>query len=140
MSMLQLYVLCRLDSIRELSVLFAVISGISSAAGFLFIMCDAGCPSAQRVGEPAISCVKRWTRRAKIVAAISVVLVTVVPTTKQAAFIYMTAKITQHDSVKDMVDMPEKVVRVLQIKMDEYLEELSGGSLQKTTKETTDEN
>jgi len=87
-----------------------------------------------------VGCVKRWTRRARIVAVISFVLIMTVPTTKQAAFIYMTAKITQHDSVEQLSKMPVKVVRVLQRKMDEYLEELSGGSPQKTTKETTDEN
>jgi len=59
---------------------------------------------------------------------ITVIIQYLIPTTKEMAFIYIVGKMSQNKTIENIAEkslnIPDKALEVLQIKMDEYLKEI----------------
>jgi hypothetical protein len=127
MSMFLLYLFTMLDSIGWFFVVLSIVGWIA----FAIITITLGCACGENdfdTKENDVDWVKYFKKCFTIFlpSVLCLNLITVlVPSTKQMAFIYIVGKMSQKKVVQDIGDkalqIPDKALEVLNIKMEEYL-------------------
>lgn len=122
MSMFTLYLFVMLDNIGVLSVIFSFVLAV---AFLILIICleDA-------IGEEYKNKIKSLMKKVFAFAIFFILMATLLPNTKQMAFIYIVSNLSQNKQVKGIgekaIQIPDKALEVLNLKLDEYMKEMRG--------------
>jgi hypothetical protein len=124
--MFVLYLLVKLDSIQGLFIGLSVGSGIIAFCLVMFYAVTEG-EASQKIYDTC-----KWYRNRIFIPLFifSIILATLLPSTKETAFIYLASKITQSEQAqsmgKNLINIPDKALEIINIKMNEYLNDVKG--------------
>lgn len=132
MSMFTLYMLLKLDAIQ---IFFAVLMAVSIiTVVFSFVALSI---------EPPEALPKKLIKIFVSLSIIFGIIITIIPSTKEMAFIYVVSKLSQNEHVQGIAEkslaIPDNALEMLNIKMNEYLNEMKE-EVKKEVKNTIKEN
>jgi len=106
------YWITRFDAINVFAIVSVVLGGISGL--FCFMHCSI---------EEEMHNLGRWLRIPITILLIGILLFLFIPSTKEACAIYLIPKIINNEQVQHV---PEKALRLLNAKFDEWIDEQMG--------------
>lgn len=122
------YLIVKLDTIRAMSLVFGISGGVVLALlGLVYAIFRADGKSCDGFKKPF-----KYTI---IIFIISTIMITAVPTTKEASAIYMLPKIINNEHVQKL---PENVVKLLNSKLEKWISDTVGETLNTETKLETE--
>ncbi|OQA66287.1 MAG: hypothetical protein BWY36_00919 [Candidatus Diapherotrites archaeon ADurb.Bin253] len=96
-------------------------------------------------GDKAFAELKKGIMKYSMISLMFILLTVLIPSTKEVAFIYVVGKLSQTTEVQNMAKnslhvaenatkIPDKALEILNLKMNEYLEEVKGEAVKETKK------
>lgn len=133
MSMFTLYMLLKLDAIRGFFVGAFLISGV-----VLFFVILEYCIFVVELKELQKKHLKKLIKISLSIFIISSIVIPIMPSTKEMAFIYVASKISNTEKGKNigenMLNIPDNALEIVNIKMKEYLEDIKKETIKEVTK------
>lgn len=111
MSAWEVYLFTRLSAVNIISVILLVVFGLTGFLLTLFGFIEE---------EPEQKKLGKWSL---FIAGISMLLLVIIPTTKEAAAIYLIPKLINNEQVQKI---PENAAKLLNAKLDEWIEDSLG--------------
>ena len=120
--MFTLYLFVMLDNIGVLSVVLSF-----ALVGTFFILISI---FVEVKKEELKNKIKSLMKKVFAFAIFFILMATLLPNTKQMAFIYIVSNLSQNEQVKGIgekaIKIPDKALEVLNLKLDEYMKEMKG--------------
>lgn len=115
---LLIYVLSIVDKLKIFSIGVIGIGFVVSIFLFGFGFFGSDCEIEKKVRKN----LRKWFKRCMVIISICIALVIFVPDSKVIVAMYLVPKIVHSKVVKKAVDLPEKFVDILNIKLKEYID------------------
>lgn len=121
---MMLYLFTRLDNIIVFCVTLVSISSIAILVlGIAYALIRTS-SFMNKDDEKQLSQFKKWIIRLIVFTMFFSVLIIFIPSTKEVAFIYLGGKLADYGSnSEDLKQIPDKAIKMLNNKMEQYLEE-----------------
>lgn len=123
MSMFYLYLLVKLDSLKDILMFLGIAPLV--VAGVIIFFAVLMMVDVHISDDTFVSILKKSGYIVLPICTTLVIISNLLPSTKEMAFIYIASKITQSDAMKKVEDIPSKAIDILNIKMNEYIKDIT---------------